>query len=111
MVTPSGGGKSWDSRSAKRFYRCLKRGIQTSLANANLIDKFVMSDRHTSGSSATFKRYYMVVYFGTNSHLEFTDGSDTRQSYCRGVIKSVARQWVQSESLNFVVRINWESVW
>lgn len=116
VVTPSGAGKSFDQRSAKRFYRALQRGFQTSLANANLIDKFAVSDRHTSGASATFKRYYLIVYFGSsatnaNVHLQFTDASDNRQSYCRGVILSVLTQWVDKDNLNFKVRINWESVW
>ena len=111
VVTPSGGGKSFDLRSAKRFYKSLQRDIQTTLANANLIDKFTMSDRHTSGSIAVFKRYYLIVYFGINSHLEFTDADDNRKSYCRGIILGVATQWIESKPLNFVVRINWDSVW
>ena len=111
IVTPSGAGKSFDLRNARRFYGVLNRGIQTSLANANLIDKFVMSDRHTSGASATFKRYYLIVYFGTDLHLKFTDSNDTPQSYCRGVIKNAITQWVDSDNLIFIVRINWDSVW
>lgn len=111
IVTPSGGGTQFDFRNASRFYRALDQGIQTSLANANLIDKFVMSDRHTSGSSATFKRYYMVIYFGTNNHVEFTDDTDTRKSYCKGAITSLATRWIDSDNLNFIVRINWASVW
>lgn len=111
IVTPSSGGSQFDFRNASRFYRALNQGIQTSLANANLIDKFVMSDRHTSGSSAIFKRYYMIVYFGTNLHIEFTDDSDTRKSYCKGAITSLATRWIDSDNLNFIVRINLTSVW
>ena len=111
IVTPSGGGGGFDERSAARFYKMLQRGIQTTLANANLIDKFAMSDRHTSGAIAVFKRYYMIVYFGVNSHLEFTDANDARKSYCKGIIISVGTQWLDSDNLNFMVRINWDSVW
>ena len=111
IVTPSGGGRSFDQRNATRFYKTLQRGIQSTLTNANLVDKFAMSDRHTSGASATFKRYYLIVYFGINSHLEFTDGSDNRKSYCKGIILSVAIQWIDSKPTNFIVRINWDSVW
>ena len=89
----------------------LQRGIVTTLAIANLIDKFIMSDRHTSGASAVFKRYYAIIYFGTNAHLEFTDGDDNRKSYCRGIILSATTQFLESESLRFIVRINWDSVW
>lgn len=70
-----------------------------------------MSARHTSGASAVFVRYYLIVYFGTNLHLEFTDSDDSRKSYCRGIVKSASTQWLDSTSLVFMVRINWDSVW
>lgn len=111
VVTPSGGGKSFDQRNATRFYKLLQRGFTSTLTNANLIDKFAMSDRHTSGASAIFKRYYVILYFGTNNHVEFTDGNDNRKSYCRGIILAVIIQWLASDSLDFLVRINWDSVW
>ena len=111
IVTPSGGGKSFDQRNAKRFYKLLQRGFVSTLANANLVDKFAMSDRHTSGASAIFKRYYAIAYFGTNNHLEFTDGNDNRKSYCRGIILAVITQWLSTDSLDFLVRINWDSIW
>lgn len=111
IVTPSGGGRSFDLRNATRFYKMLQRGIQTTLANANLVDKFIMSNRHTSGDGTIFKRYYAIVYFDTNSHLEFTDADDNRKSYCKGIILSMATQWIESKSLQFTIRINWDSVW
>ena len=111
IVTPTGGGRSYDKRSAARFYKALQRGVLSTLANANLIDKFAMSDRHTSGSIAVFKRYYLIAYFGTNAHFEFTDRNDNRKSYCKGIIISVVTQWLESNSLQFLVRINWDSVW
>lgn len=110
LVTPMGGGKSFDLRFAARFYRVLAIGIQTSLANVNLVDKFIMSDEHVTGGSS-FKRYYLIVYFGTNSHLEFTDASDNRKSYCKGIILSAPAIWVDSDSSNFNLKINWQSVW
>lgn len=110
-VTPSGGGKSFDLRNASRFYKSLQRGFTSTLANVNLMDKFVMSDRHTSGTIAVFKRYYMIIYFGTNNHLEFTDADSNRKSYCRGIILSASAQWIESDNLKFTVKINWESVW
>lgn len=110
-VTASGAGGSYDERFGKRFYNALNQGIQTSLANANLIDKFAMSDRHTSGDSTVFKRYYMIIYFGTDNHVEFTDQNDNRKSYCKGVILKVGRQWLGAESLVFMVKIDWASVW
>lgn len=111
VVTPSGSGKSFDERNAARFYDFMERGIMTTLAKANLVDKFIMSDRHTSGTSAVFKRYYLIVYFGVNLHIEFTDADDVRQSYCRGVVSVAITQWNESDSLIFKVRLTWLSVW
>ena len=111
IVTPTGSGKSYDERQGMRFYKALQRGIIATLAEANLADKFVMSDRHTSGASAVFKRYYLIDYFGTNAHFEFTDSNDNRKSYCKGIVISIITQWLESKSLQFLVRINWDSVW
>lgn len=111
IVTPSGAGQSYDKREARRFYKALERGISTSIANGNLVDKFVMSDRHTTGASATFVRYYLIAYFGTNSHLEFTDHNDVRQSYCKGIVISITRQWFSRDPQNIMVRLKWDSVW
>ena len=110
LVTPMGGGKSFDLRFAARFYRALTQGIQTSLAKVNLVDKFIMSDEHVTGGNS-FIRYYLIVYFGTNSHLEFTDASDNRKSYCRGIILSAPAVWIESDYTNFILKINWQSVW
>ena len=75
------------------------------------MDKFIMSDRHTSGASAVFKRYYLIAYFGINTHWEFTDADDNRKSYCKGIVISIVTQWLDSKSLQFLVRINFDSVW
>lgn len=69
-----------------------------------------MSARHTSGTSV-FARYFLIVYFGTNSHLEFTDEGDTRRSYCKGIVLSAVGQWFSRDPQNIIVRINWDSVW
>ncbi len=61
VVTASGGGASFDERSAKRFYKALQQGIQTSLANANLVDKFAMSNRHTSEFCVRYQFLFQVL--------------------------------------------------
>lgn len=111
IVTPSGSGKSYIIKNEVRFYRAFDRGIQTSLANFNLIDKFVMSPQHTSGSDAIYIDYYMIVYFGTNLHVKFTDADGNQQSYCKGIIIAAIGRWFDTDSLNFQVRINWDSEW
>ena len=111
VVTPSGAGKSYDERNAARFYSAMERGVLTTLAKANLVDKFIMSDRHTSGSDPPFTRYYLIVYFGVNAHLEFTDSTDTRRGYCRGAVPVATTQWSDSHSLKFLMRLTWLSIW
>lgn len=112
VITPSGSGTSFVLKDESRFYRTVVRGVQTSLANANLVDKFVMSVRHTTGVTANFKFYYLVGYFGTDSHLEFTDQGGTPRSYCKGMILSLIIRWVpRADAQNFMLRFNWESIW
>ena len=111
LVTPSGSGKSFALRNEARFYKALQKGVQTSIANFNLIDKFVMSPQHTSGAIAVYIDYYLIVYFGTNSHLKFTDANGNQQSYCKGIIHSAIGQYRHRDPTNFTVRINWDSEW
>ena len=111
IVTPSGAGKSFDLRNAKRFFKAINQGISTSLANINLVNKFIFSDRHVSGSGTVFKRYHMIVYFGTNLHFEFTDAADNRVSYCTGIIISAISKFTDVQTLIFRIYINWDSVW
>lgn len=107
-----GGGMSYVFRSERKGYQNLLRGLQTSLANAMLIDKFLMSDRHTAGATATFNDYYLVMYFGVNNHWLFTDNNNTQKSYCLGVVPNFDISWNgTSDYLNFLVDINWRSVW
>jgi hypothetical protein len=105
------GGKSVDTRWQKRAYQVLANGIETSYSNANTIDKFVMSDRHTAGDTATFKRYYLVGYFGTNNHVLFTDASGTQQSYCKGIITNGSISWVGRAPQTAIVKLNFRSIW
>lgn len=112
VVTASGSARSFDLRNERRFTRALARGVITSLANANLVANFVMIPRHTRGDIATFERYYLIGYFGVNAHVGFMDANGTQQSYCKGIVSpSIVRQWIESNSLNWLLRINWESVW
>ncbi|KKN44029.1 hypothetical protein LCGC14_0697240 [marine sediment metagenome] len=112
VVTASGSGRSFDLRRERRFTRALARGIATSLTNANLVANFFMLPRHTSGASATFERYYLIGYLGTNAHVGFMDANGTQQSYCKGITIACTRQWNPgNDPINWLLRINWESVW
>lgn len=109
-VTDVAGGKSWDLRLANRAYAVLARGIMTSIVNADKIDEFMMSDRHTTGGDL-FKRYYLICHFGVNDQLKFTDAESVRQLYCKGIVVGGSIDWKSSDNLNAKARLNWRSVW
>jgi hypothetical protein len=96
-VTDSGSGNSFDLRWNRKGYQIPIQGWQTSRTNAFYINKFLMSDRHTSGASATFKDYYLVIYFGVNDHWKFIDASDNEKSYCKGLVLNGNLTWVQNK--------------
>ena len=111
IVTPSGAGESYDKRKEERFYNTIVTGIEQGRTRAGLVDKFFMSPRHTSGASATFKRYHLIHYFGTDDHVLFTDANGTQQSYCTGIVTDYELRWVSIKNQLFVVRSNFWSVW
>lgn len=114
VVTTLGGSIQYSLRSAKRYYIGGCNGIVTTIANANLMDSFIMSDRHTSGASATFKPYYLICYHGLNSSNlvpKFTDHNSTQRAYCRCEIIDWQRVWADVEHNWEKVNIKFVSVW
>lgn len=114
LVTTLGGSVQYSQRSAKRWYSGGANGILTTIANANLMDKFFMSDRHTSGASATFEPYYLIPYHGLNSSNlvpKFTDHTNTQRAYCLIEALDFQRGWVDVENLIEKVNIRFVSVW
>lgn len=110
IVTVEGGAIQHDERSRKRFYNPIIMATCETKAAADLIDKFLMSDRHTSGATATFKRYYLVVYYALNIHEFWTNPSDARISYLPGIVTDWHIRWEESEVLTRNVRLNFKSV-
>ena len=111
IVTDSGGGSSFDYRPNRRAYQTLAQGIETSRANAATVRNFFMLDRHTSGAAATFKRYYMVVKYGTTTYEPFINAAGTSVDYCKGVILDGYTIWNEDDPLVATVYLNWRSVW
>lgn len=111
ITTPTGGGKSFSLRDEGRWYQILSRGIETSRANADLVEKFFSLPRHTSGASATYVDYYLVIYLGLNDHVQFTDSSGNRKSYCPVDCAWVDCAWSESANPNVNVAIQINSVW
>lgn len=113
QVNDAGGGTSFDYRSNMKGYAPLLNGLVTSRTNVRYIDSFIMKDRHTSGSSSTFVRYYMIIKFGTNDYWPFVDADDNQRDYCRGAIPQGGGEyiWKESDSFNITVNLNWRSIW
>ena len=111
IVTPSGAGESYDKRKEARFYNILVQGILSTRTQYGLIDKFLMTSRHTSGTPGVFKRYYLIFYFGVNDHILFTDANSVQQSYCKGIVSDWEVVWVDARNQISVVRMNFWSVW
>ena len=110
-ITDVGGGLSYDLRNAVRGYKSFLKGMQTSIANGKNIDKFFMSDRHTVGASATYKDYYLIIYFGVNDHWLFTDHNSAQKSYCKGAAIGGDVSWFDTKNRVCIVSIHWRSIW
>lgn len=111
IVTPSGAGESYDKRKEERFYNTILQGVMGTRTQANGADQFLMSSRHTSGASAVFTRYHLILYFGTNDHIKFTDANGTQQSYCTGIVTDWEIVWLDVRNQVSVLRLNFWSVW
>ena len=110
-VETGSGGNQFDERSAMRAYTLMAEGIEASVANADLVEQFCMSERHTSGVVGTFFRYYLIIRFAASSYVKFTDSGGTRRDYCKGIILNGAVIWNKSKPLVETVKLNWASVW
>lgn len=110
-VSDVGSGLSYDLRNAQRGYKAYTKGLQTSVANGKLIDKFFMSDRHTSGATTTYKTYYMIIYFGVNDHWLFTDHNSVQKSYCKGAVIGGDITWFDTNNLTCMISLHWRSIW
>ena len=110
QVMDPGGGTSVQVNWQKKVYQVLAEGIETSVANANTVEKFFMTEAHTI-SDTTYKDYYLVCKFGTNSYIDFTDDSGNRKQYCKGAVLTGMCTWVQESPLTMVVSLQWRSIW
>lgn len=94
-----------------RAYGLLANGMETTLANADLVESFCMLDAHTTGIEASFRRYHLIIKFATDTYVTFTDSNGARQKYCTGIVTSGDVIWTRGKSLVTTVKLNFESVW
>ena len=111
-VTDAGGGTSFEHRASVRGYSFLSEGLKTSIINADLVEQFFMIDAHTSGASATFKDYYMVIKFDTDVYVKFKDESaSTMEKYCPVRLLSGNSTWDENSPQSMTIRLNLRSKW
>jgi len=110
-VVDVSGGTSFDTKFEKRAYQTLANGLSTSRANGELVEQFIMAPRHTSGDSSVYKDYYLIFYFGVDDHVQFTDASGNRKSYCKGAVLSGSMIWVESMPGLYTLKLIWRSIW
>jgi len=70
-----------------------------------------MSDRHTTGESATYKDYYFIGYFGTNDHWLFIDANNNQKSYCKGMVLNHFLVWSETDPLIMLFSGTFKSIW
>jgi len=109
VPSTTSGGLTGVSRTGNRFYNSIIMGTTGSRAAGYLIEKFLMDDRHLVPASATFKPYFLVVYYGTNDHEPFINVANSRLSYAPGVVTDFEVAWQEAKHINLNVRLNWWS--
>ncbi len=110
-IVDSGGGNSYQLRWNRRAYKLLSTGIETSRANADLVEGFFMRDRHTSPSPTIYKDYYLIFRFAASDYVNFTDDGGTRREYCRGGVENGEEMWVYDNPKNYILKLNFRSIW
>jgi len=102
---------TFDYRTGRKGYSILAEGIETSVANADLVEKFFLIARHISGASATFKNHYMIIRFGTSNYATFIDNSDGVKEYCPIRCSGGEVIWEESSPQRALVRLQVRSIW
>lgn len=113
-ITTLGGSVQYSRRKNDRYYVVMANGVVISIGNANLINEYIMSDRHTSGSSAVFKPSYLILYHGLNSSSlvpKFTDHENNQRAYCLGEVIQFTRGWLDVRNSLMSINIKFASVW
>jgi len=107
--TDVGSGRTFDLKMGLRSYLFPVRGLVSSLASANLLQKMCMIARHTETTG--FKRYYLIIKFATNSYVEFIDHNGNVREYCKGIVLRGRITWSDSDPLIWNVSLTFRSVW
>ena len=111
IIVDSGGGNSYQERYERRSYATVTEGIETSRANADLVEQFFTIPRHTASSSTTYKEYYLIIRFGSSNYVNFTDNDGNRKEYCRGAVLSGSVSWFKTRPQVALVKVNFKSIW
>ena len=108
VVTDSGGGTTFSYNTGRRGYSILSQGLKTSVANADLVEKFFMIPAHVSG---VITNYYMVIIITATVFATFINAAGTSKNYCPVVCTSGEVNWSESEPINAMIRLQVRSIW
>ena len=108
IVTNSGGGTTFSYNTGRRGYSILSRGLETSVANAELVEKFFMISAHNTG---VITNYYMVIPFSATDFATFINAADASKDFCPVVCTGGEVIWDGEKPKNAMVRLQVRSIW
>ena len=110
-VEDASGGTSFMTRTSRRGYQINVVGFEVTGTDASLIEQFFMDADHTASSNTTFKQYYCIIRRSVSDYEKFTDASDTRQDYLKGVALGAEIMWDEGTNRVATVKIVFRSNW
>ena len=110
-IDDASGGKSYMTRTSRKSYTVTFQDLEVIGSDVALIEQFLMDIDHTASSPSTFKQYYLIIRRSITDYEKFTDASDTRQDFCKGVVLECEITWHESQSQIATIRIVFRSNW
>ena len=108
IVTDSGGGTTYSYNTGRKGYNILPMGLETSVANADLVEKFFMISAHNTG---VITNYYMVIIFTATVFATFVNAADASKDFCPVVCIGGDVSWSEAEPQIATVRLQVRSIW
>jgi hypothetical protein len=108
------GGNGFMTRTWRRYYIVKMVGLEAIGAEAHYVDEFIMNNRHTATSGATFTDYYLVICRdedGATGYQKFTNSAGAQVDYCKGVVTDFQIIWQEGKNLRATVQFTFMSVW
>ena len=99
---PRPGGDTFMTRTDLHNHQLMYEAIVSTLAEKKLVENFHQLARHTQ--VASFKPYYLVHHYSTDTYETFIDDSGTAREYCQCIIDHVTSERPQPNALKWTLR-------